>query len=153
MSGEYIRHPRVVTPSVHVRLISILARRIKRLVKQLFFRLNQQQFRNKKYKLKNNSEIKPADTRGLSEQSPIDVDAITTDPGQSSGTALYGGTTALPSSSLINLTRVNEAPPHEPHTSPDRGDQNGTDIYAVPPSPPVSPGICGTYKVLLPSIF
>ena len=73
---------------MHVQLISS-ARRIQRLVKQLFFRLNQQQFRNKKYKQKNSSEKKPVDTRGLSEQTAIDVDAVTADPEQSIDTELY----------------------------------------------------------------
>jgi hypothetical protein len=104
-------------------------------VKQLFFRLNQQQFRNKKYKEKSRSEKKPADTRGLSEQTAIDVDAVTADPGQSSDTEML-------SSRIDPDTTVNEPPSHQPHTSPDGGILKGTDIYAVPPSPPVSPGIC-----------
>jgi len=45
-------------------------------VKQLFFRLNQQQFRNHKYKHKNQPEIHAQDERGRSEQTAIDVDSI-----------------------------------------------------------------------------
>lgn len=136
--------------------------RIKRLVKQLFFRLNQQQFRNKKYKHKDNSEKKPVDIRGLSEQTAIDVDAIdknrtiTTAPGQSSGgTALYGELQRFPHLRLVNPdARVNESSSHatvaataessdfDQHcggqqVSPDRALLK-TDIYAVPSSPPVS---------------
>jgi hypothetical protein len=117
------------------------AYRIKRLVKQLFFRLNQQQFRNAKYKHKDSSEIKPetrpepkpADNRGLSEQTAIDLDAI--EEGQT----------------ILTATRVNEPPLASvsataqlselyggQHPSPDRVILDDADIYAVPPSPPVS---------------
>ncbi|KAK9414764.1 hypothetical protein SUNI508_10882 [Seiridium unicorne] len=52
--------------------------RIKRLMKQLFFRLNQQQYRNKRYK--NKDKIKSPEPepqpRGLSSDDPIDVDAL-----------------------------------------------------------------------------
>jgi hypothetical protein len=53
------------------------APRIRRLVKQLFFRLNQQQFRNQKYKHKGNPDAKVNSERAHSEQTAIDVDSIT----------------------------------------------------------------------------
>ncbi|KAM0813072.1 hypothetical protein AB5N19_13063 [Seiridium cardinale] len=61
--------------------------RIKRLMKQLFFRLNQQQYRNKRYK--NKDKIKSPEPepqpRGLSSDDPIDVDALPLSPGDGPG--------------------------------------------------------------------
>ncbi|KAJ4288230.1 hypothetical protein N0V88_007419 [Collariella sp. IMI 366227] len=54
--------------------------RITRLVKQLFFRLNQQQFRNNKYKHKDNSAGTTGNERGHSEQTPIVLDSIENSP-------------------------------------------------------------------------
>ncbi|KAI1864402.1 uncharacterized protein JN550_008959 [Neoarthrinium moseri] len=55
--------------------------RIKRLMKQLFFRLNQQQYRNKRYKSNYNKKrsIEPSvepQARGQSSENPIDVDEL-----------------------------------------------------------------------------
>lgn len=49
-------------------------------MKQLFFRLNQQQFRNVKYKHKDGAESNATDKRGHSVQTAIDVDSIVISP-------------------------------------------------------------------------
>ncbi|KAH8646324.1 hypothetical protein BX600DRAFT_519147 [Xylariales sp. PMI_506] len=52
-------------------------RRIKRLMKQLFFRLNQQQYRNKRYKSKDKGELENSpQPKGLSRDDPIDLDTL-----------------------------------------------------------------------------
>ena len=61
-------------PSTHLHLLTFL-RRIKQLMKQLLFRLNQQQYRNTKYKKKVHAGLDDAHRHGRSPASPIDIDA------------------------------------------------------------------------------
>lgn len=97
--------------------------RIKRLIKQLFFRLNQQQHRNNKYKNKVKKEPLDLDNRGRNVENPIDVDAIDT---------VFR--TALSSSSCGAPTSPNAGfggPPRQ-------GTLEFGDAYSVPPSPDLS---------------
>ena len=74
-------------------------------MKQLFFRLNQQQFRNVKYKHKDGQESKAVEPgkRGDSIQTAIEVDSIEPSPlvspsvGQSDSPALYAAATPFKS--------------------------------------------------------
>ncbi len=74
-------------------------------MKQLFFRLNQQQFRNVKYKHKDGQESKAVEPgkRGDSIQTAIEVDSIEPSPlvspsvGQSDAPALYAAATPFKS--------------------------------------------------------
>ena len=74
-------------------------------MKQLFFRLNQQQFRNVKYKHKDGQESKAVESgkRGDSVQTAIEVDSIEPSPlvspsvGQSDAPALYAAATPFKS--------------------------------------------------------
>ncbi|KAK4450328.1 hypothetical protein QBC34DRAFT_297569 [Podospora aff. communis PSN243] len=50
---------------------------IRRLVKQLFFRLNQQQFRNQKYKHKQNPDATEEEDSGYHKDASVDLDTIT----------------------------------------------------------------------------
>ncbi|KAL2126764.1 hypothetical protein VTI74DRAFT_279 [Chaetomium olivicolor] len=97
--------------------------RIKRLVKQLFFRLNQQQFRNKKYKHKTGPSNKPTDNRGNSEATAIDVDAVEVQ------------SISVSEPSPTDASRF-EQPHSEPYSSPYQVILDDADVYAVPPSPP-----------------
>lgn len=119
-------------------------------MKQLFFRLNQQQFRNKKYKHKDNSGPKPADNRGCSVQTAIDVDAIE-DHHATSAISRQSDNTTFNESPPASVSVKAEAPHFDQlqsarYVSPDRPDRVILDdIYAVPPSPPVGflpPMVC-----------
>jgi hypothetical protein len=130
-------------------------RRIRRLVKQLFFRLNQQQFRNHKYKHKEPAETKAIDETGHSEHIPIDVDAIVLSP---AATELYVKTflTKLhPSNEATrakkpSLVAGDHATPDlpdlnqyldEPPPSPGRVILIDADVYDVPTTTPTSPTV------------
>lgn len=117
----------------------ISADRIKQLVKQLFFRLNQQQFRNKKYKHKAGSNNKSADSRGHSETTAIDVDAIVVE----SIRPLTDPAVKFSEPSPTEVSRFDR-----PYGGQGLGLQeevqlgDADDVYAVPASPPVSFGPC-----------
>jgi hypothetical protein len=57
---------------------------IRRLVKQLIFRLNQQQFRNNRYKKKDTTKNHNVSRRGTSIEDPINVDESSLSPKQES---------------------------------------------------------------------
>ncbi|KAL2192292.1 hypothetical protein P885DRAFT_82332 [Corynascus similis CBS 632.67] len=107
--------------------------RIKQLVKQLFFRLNQQQFRNKKYKNKADSNNKSADSRGHSETTAIDVDAIVVE----SIRPLTDPAVKFSEPSPTEVSRFDR-----PYGGQELGLQeevqlgDADDVYAVPASPP-----------------
>jgi hypothetical protein len=116
--------------------------------------LNQQQFRNHKYKHKETSEARVVDDRGQSEQTPIDVDAMTLSP----GTKLYVKLSLRKLITSNEATRANKpsvaagesATPDLPDldqfldeqpSSPGRVILNGADVYEVPTSTPSSPSV------------
>ena len=109
-------------------------------MKQLFFRLNQQQFRNVKYKHKDGQESKAVESgkKGDSVQTAIEVDSIEPSPlvspsvGQSDAPALYAATTPF-----------DRVPRHdEEHPGVNRIGLSAADVYDGPqsnaPSPTVS---------------
>lgn len=105
-------------------------------MKQLFFRLNQQQFRNHKYKHKTNLETYAQDERGSSEQTAIDVDSITFNP-----TTPYGEphrARIFTEDSLPDFEKFYD----EQHPEYNRQIPDSADVYEVPisnsPPPPVS---------------
>ncbi|KAK1749544.1 hypothetical protein QBC47DRAFT_354847 [Echria macrotheca] len=104
--------------------------RILNLVKQLFFRLNQQQFRNHKYKHKNQPETHAQDERGGSEQTAIDVDSI-----------IFKAPSTEPPRERIS---TEESFPdfekfYEEHPGYNEPVARNTDVYEVPISNPPSP--------------
>ena len=98
---------------------------IRRLVKQLFFRLNQQQFRNQKYKHKQNADALAESDDGYSKDAPIDVDSIIAHSSTDSPT-IPAESAALdpPNFGLFDNNRPHEA---------------SDDVYEVPESNPTSP--------------
>ncbi|RYP71689.1 hypothetical protein DL771_004640 [Monosporascus sp. 5C6A] len=64
-------------------------RKIKELMLQLFFRLNEQQHRNNKYKNKFKAGSAEPDRRGHSTEEPIDVDALETGPAEDTSSKPY----------------------------------------------------------------
>jgi hypothetical protein len=101
-------------------------------VKQLFFRLNQQQFRNKKYKNKDTADSRLLDRRGHSKHTAIDVDALEQEQPLS---------TTASKPPLANGPAGAEADANQPyvgeHPRQDRVILDHADIYAGPLSPPV----------------
>lgn len=98
---------------------------IRRIVKQLFFRLNQQQFRNQKYKHKQNADALAESGDGYSKDAPIDVDSVIAHPSTDNPT--------IPAESAAldppNLGLFDNNRPHEA----------SDDVYEVPESSPTSP--------------
>ncbi|KAF4784844.1 hypothetical protein HER10_EVM0013166 [Colletotrichum scovillei] len=118
--------------------------RIRRIMQQLFWRLNLQQHRNEKYK-KNKEKASSVDRmsgRGLSHEDPIDVDVFEDRP-ESPSTS--GKPSASSSNTFVNSTI------HPQHTDPSVIDPNlgdaeqrlpderavGSDPYRVPESPEI----------------
>ncbi|KAK4251356.1 hypothetical protein C7999DRAFT_28086 [Corynascus novoguineensis] len=107
--------------------------RIKQLVKQLFFRLNQQQFRNKKYKHKAGPNNKSADSRGDSETTAIDIDAIVVE----SIRPLTDPAVKFSEPSPAEVSRFDRPYGGQAFGSQEEIQLGDTDdVYAVPASPP-----------------
>ncbi|GAB1314518.1 hypothetical protein MFIFM68171_04728 [Madurella fahalii] len=121
--------------------------RILRLVKQLFFRLNQQQFRNHKYKHKSKPETKAEDERGRSKQTAIDVDSIPfgsntpedspTQRESSQGTRQASGAGEQPLDA--GEAAIDSLPDLEKLFGLNQPIPSNVDIYEVPTSNPPSP--------------
>ncbi|KAK0729455.1 hypothetical protein B0H67DRAFT_155 [Lasiosphaeris hirsuta] len=104
--------------------------RIRRLVKQLFFRLNQQQFRNQKYKNKDNSDAREDDdNRGRNRQTAIDVESTINhgSPRSNEESATVESATA----DLSNFDQMYDGLPVL--------DGVDEDVFEVPESNPTSP--------------
>jgi hypothetical protein len=76
---QYSKHQSMHVAELKLKLSAHIFR-IRRLVKQLIFRLNQQQFRNNKYKKKDHSSNGSLSHRGASADNPIEVDEASVDP-------------------------------------------------------------------------
>ncbi|RYP31159.1 hypothetical protein DL767_005912 [Monosporascus sp. MG133] len=103
-------------------------RRIKELMLQLFFRLNEQQHRNNKYKNKFKAGSAELDHRGQSTEEPIDVDALETGPASDTSPKPY------PSGSAVASSRPNNTHQNPATQDYDSNEHRKTldDIYSVP---------------------
>ncbi|RYP65280.1 hypothetical protein DL769_006359 [Monosporascus sp. CRB-8-3] len=106
-------------------------RKINELMLQLFFRLNEQQHRNNKYKNKFKSGSAEPDRRGHSTEEPIDVDALETGPASDTSSKPY------PSVSGGASSRPDNTPQNPAIQDYDSNEHRKTldDIYNVPDGP------------------
>jgi hypothetical protein len=127
---------------------------IRRLVKQLIFRLNQQQFRNNKYKKKDPTSEQTNTSRGASLENPIDLDDTSVDEKphvaqhtqpRSRQTAHAGQSPTLARSHIVKLsvpsnkiaslgTRASDAiESHQDEASASSRKMGGTERSSTPP--------------------
>ncbi|KAF2496206.1 hypothetical protein BU16DRAFT_561040 [Lophium mytilinum] len=137
--------------------------KIKTLVKQLMFRLNQQQYRNHKYKGKERSGADETHERGRSATDPIHVDGSNTKPnnpfGSHPGVGIKYDTVGKSSSSEEN--RAIRATAHASSTSvglhvniANTKDADEDDVYTVPHSPkPLPSTVCLQHTMCLVAEF
>ncbi|KAK0619518.1 hypothetical protein B0T14DRAFT_209706 [Immersiella caudata] len=109
---------------------------IRRLVKQLFFRLNQQQFRNQKYKHKQSSDAPEEDGTGYSRDAPIDLDTITITTSQDTIAVSQDGLTIPAEQRISERPDLGETSDLLPAMNRRDIDE---DWYEVPESRPASP--------------
>ncbi|RYP03867.1 hypothetical protein DL764_004846 [Monosporascus ibericus] len=84
-------------------------REIKELMLRLFFRLNEQQHRNNKYKNKVKAGSAEPDCRGHSTEEPIDIDALETGPASDTSSKPYPSSGSAGASSRPDNTHQNPA--------------------------------------------